>query len=40
MLELSIANCHASLPIAHRLYLPEAWANDPDRPFIIARRYT
>jgi SRSO17 transposase len=31
VVSLSVANRHASLPVAHRLYLPEAWANDPDR---------
>src|SRR5439155_9404589 len=28
---LSIANHYASLPIAYRLYLPEAWAEDAAR---------
>jgi SRSO17 transposase len=28
---LSIANHHASLPIAYRLYLPREWADDVDR---------
>jgi SRSO17 transposase len=28
---LSVANAHASLPIAYQLYLPEAWAQDPER---------
>jgi SRSO17 transposase len=28
---LSVANHHASLPIAHQLYLPKAWAEDKSR---------
>ena len=28
---LSIANDHASLPVAYRMYLPEAWSNDAMR---------
>jgi SRSO17 transposase len=31
VVSLSIANNHTSLPIAHRLYLPKDWADDPDR---------
>jgi SRSO17 transposase len=31
VVSLSITNHHASLPVAHRLYLPEPWANDPER---------
>jgi SRSO17 transposase len=31
VVSLSVANHHASLPIAHQLYLPKAWADDPDR---------
>src|SRR5258705_8048279 len=29
---LSLANHHASLPVAWRLYLPREWATDPARP--------
>jgi SRSO17 transposase len=28
---LSLANHHASLPVAYQLYLPASWANDPER---------
>ena len=28
---LSLANEHASLPAAYRMYLPESWTKDPDR---------
>ena len=28
---LSLANRHASLPVAYRLYLPQEWTNDPAR---------
>ena len=31
VVSLSVANHHGSLPVAHRLYLPEVWANDPGR---------
>ena len=31
VVSLSIANHHASRPIAHRLYLPQSWANDEAR---------
>ena len=30
-MSLSVANDRASLPIAHRLYLPGTWAGDPER---------
>jgi SRSO17 transposase len=28
---LSVANSHASLPVAYRLYMPQDWANDGER---------
>ena len=28
---LSLANHHASLPVAYQLYLPESWAKDAER---------
>jgi SRSO17 transposase len=28
---LSVANAHASLPVAYRMYLPKSWADDPER---------
>jgi SRSO17 transposase len=31
VVSLSLANHHASLPVAHRLYLPETWASDAER---------
>lgn len=31
VVSLSVANHHGSLPVAHRLYLPEPWINDMDR---------
>ena len=31
LVSLSLANHHASLPIAHRLYLPQSWAQDAQR---------
>jgi SRSO17 transposase len=31
VVSLSVANHHGSLPIAHRLYLPGSWADDPER---------
>ena len=30
-MSLSLANAHASLPIAYQLYLPKEWALDPER---------
>jgi SRSO17 transposase len=31
VVSLSVANHHASLPVVHRLYLSELWANDAER---------
>ena len=31
VVSLSLANRHASLPIAHQLYLPQSWVDDPER---------
>lgn len=31
VVSLSVANPHGSLPVAHRLYLPELWVNDAER---------
>src|ERR1700681_2884915 len=31
VVSLSVSNHHTSLPIAHRLYLPESWTNDLER---------
>ena len=28
---LSLANAYASLPVSHRLYLPQAWIDDDAR---------
>ena len=30
-MSLSVANHHASLPVAYRLYLPQDWAQDRKR---------
>ncbi len=31
VVSLSVSNHHGSLPVAHRLYLPEPWVNDVER---------